>query len=144
MDVCFYASDLTDVEWALLKPLVLRSHPAGRRKTYPLRRLFVAIFLLLRTGAQWRLLPHEYARVVPSSTTMSSGVGTAGGSTSLRRCAGVIGARSAASLNRQPRSSTVNWSKRLKWEDRRTNWAGDYPSRSIGGLTGSCQRERGF
>jgi transposase len=60
MDVCSYASDLTDAEWALLAPLVPRSHPAGRRQTYPLRRIVDAIFYLLRTGAQWRLLPHEY------------------------------------------------------------------------------------
>ena len=60
MDVCSYACDLNDAEWALLEPLVPRSHPAGRRQTYPLRRIVDAIFYLLRTGAQWRLLPHEY------------------------------------------------------------------------------------
>jgi transposase len=60
MEACLYASDLDDAEWALLEPLVPRSHPAGRRQTYPLRRIIDAIFSLLRTGAQWRLLPHEY------------------------------------------------------------------------------------
>src|SRR5215208_6564866 len=60
MDACLYASDLNDAEWALLAPLVPRSHPAGRRQTYPLRHIVDAIFYLLRTGAQWRLLPHEY------------------------------------------------------------------------------------
>ena len=60
MNACLYASDLNDAEWALLAPLVPRSHPAGRRQTYPLRRIVDAIFYLLRTGAQWRLLPHEY------------------------------------------------------------------------------------
>src|SRR3954467_5883171 len=60
MDTCLYGCDLTDAEWALLAPLVPRSHPAGRRQTYPLRRIVDAIFYLLRTGAQWRLLPHEY------------------------------------------------------------------------------------
>ena len=60
MDASSYASDLTDAEWAQLEPLVPRSHPAGRRQTYPLRRIIDAIFYLLRTGAQWRLLPHEY------------------------------------------------------------------------------------
>jgi len=60
MDACSYATDLNDAEWALLEPLVPRSHPAGRRQIYPLRRIVDAIFYLLRTGAQWRLLPHEY------------------------------------------------------------------------------------
>jgi transposase len=31
MDTCLYASDLNDAEWALLAPLIPRSHPAGRR-----------------------------------------------------------------------------------------------------------------
>ena len=52
MDVCCYACDLNDAEWALLEPLVPRSYPAGRRQTYPLRRIVDAIFYLLRTGAQ--------------------------------------------------------------------------------------------
>ncbi len=58
MDVCSYASDLTDAEWARLAPLIPRSHPAGRRQMHPLRRIVDAIFSLLRTGARWRLLPH--------------------------------------------------------------------------------------
>ncbi len=60
MDASFYASDLTDAEWAVLAPLLQRSHPAGRRQTYPLRRIVDAIVYLLRRGAQWRRLPHEY------------------------------------------------------------------------------------
>ncbi len=55
-----YASDLTDQEWALLEPLLTRTHPAGRKQTYSLRRIVDAVFYLLRTGAQWRFLPHEY------------------------------------------------------------------------------------
>jgi len=58
MDVSSYASDLTDAEWARLEPLIARSHPAGRQQTYPLRRIVDAIFYLLRTGAQWRMLPN--------------------------------------------------------------------------------------
>ena len=60
MEACLYASDLTNAEWALLEPLIRRSHPAGRRQTYPVRRIVDAVFYLLRTGAQWRMLPHEY------------------------------------------------------------------------------------
>ena len=55
-----YASDLTDEEWSLLNPLLTRTHPAGRKQTYSLRRIVDAVFYLLRTGAQWRFLPHDY------------------------------------------------------------------------------------
>ena len=59
-----YASDLTDEEWALLEPLLTRTHPAGCKQTYSLRRIVRrivdAVVYLLRTGAQWRFLPHEY------------------------------------------------------------------------------------
>ncbi|WP_256439475.1 MULTISPECIES: transposase [Microvirga] len=72
-ETCLYACNLTDTEWALLEALVPRSHPAGRRQTYPLRRIVDAIFYRRRTGAQWRRLPHAYPSVVPSSTTMRSG-----------------------------------------------------------------------
>ena len=50
MDVSPYDSDLNDAEWALLEPLIPRRHPAGRRQTYPLRRIIEAIFYLLRTS----------------------------------------------------------------------------------------------
>ena len=50
MDVRSYTSDLNDAEWALLEPLVSRSHPAGQRQTCPPRRIIDAIFYLLRTG----------------------------------------------------------------------------------------------
>ena len=60
MDVSSYGSGFNDREWVLLEPLGLRSHPAVRRQVYPLRRIIDAIFYLLRTGSQWRMLPHEY------------------------------------------------------------------------------------
>ena len=60
MEACAYAGDLKHEEWKVLEPLLPKSHSAGRRQTYPARRVIDAIFYLLRTGAQWRMLPHEY------------------------------------------------------------------------------------
>lgn len=60
MDYAAYPCDLNDKEWALLEPLVIRSHPAGRKQTHSLRRIIDAIFYVLRGGIQWRLLPREY------------------------------------------------------------------------------------
>ena len=60
MNNSLYPSDLTNDEWSILHPLLARQSKVGRRLTYDLRGIVSAIFYLLRTGAQWRLLPREY------------------------------------------------------------------------------------
>lgn len=55
-----YASDLTDAEFALIVPLLPRAKRGGRRRTTALREVVNAIFYLLRTGCQWRMLPKEF------------------------------------------------------------------------------------
>ena len=52
-------SDLNNDEWSILHRLLVRQSKVGRPSTYDLRDIVSAIFYLLRTGAQWRLLPHE-------------------------------------------------------------------------------------
>jgi transposase len=42
-----------------LSPLSPAAIRPGDGRPIPLRRIVDAIFYLLRTGAQWRLLPHE-------------------------------------------------------------------------------------
>jgi putative transposase len=54
-----YATDLTDAAWALLAPLLPAARPGGRPRTTEIRNVVNAIFYLLRTGCQWRLLPRE-------------------------------------------------------------------------------------
>lgn len=50
---------MSDEEWALVAPyLVLLSEDAGQRR-YPLRAVFNGLRYLVRTGAHWRILPHE-------------------------------------------------------------------------------------
>ena len=54
-----YPSDLTDAQWACLRrhlPLAT----ALRQRRHSLRRVFDAIFYLLRTGCQWRFLPTDF------------------------------------------------------------------------------------
>ena len=55
-----YPSDLTDEQWQLIQPLLPKAHRRGRRRTVDRRRLLDAIFYLLRTGCQWRQLPHDF------------------------------------------------------------------------------------
>jgi putative transposase len=55
-----YPSDLSTAEYAYLEP-VLPSPPArGRPWRWPVREILDGIFYIVRTGAQWRALPHEY------------------------------------------------------------------------------------
>lgn len=55
-----YPSDLTDTEWALLEPLIPAAKPGGRKEEHPKREIVNAIFYVLRSGCQWRMLPHDF------------------------------------------------------------------------------------
>jgi putative transposase len=59
-----YPSDITDAQWALLKPH-LPVYPGGRPRITNLRDVVDAIFYVLRTGCQWRYLPKDFP---PKST----------------------------------------------------------------------------
>jgi transposase len=55
-----YSTDLTDAAWTLISPLLPSALAGGRPRTTDLRAVLDAIFYLLRTGCQWRLLPREF------------------------------------------------------------------------------------
>jgi transposase len=55
-----YASDLTEVEWALLEPLLPPPCDQGRPRSWPLREVVNAISYVLRSGCPWRLLPSDF------------------------------------------------------------------------------------
>jgi transposase len=55
-----YASDLTDVEWALLEPLLPPPCDQGRPRSWPMREVVNAIFYIMRSGCPWRLLPSDF------------------------------------------------------------------------------------
>jgi putative transposase len=52
-----FPSDLTDAEWAVLKPLLPARSPVGRPPSWPMREIIDAIFYVLRGGISWRMLP---------------------------------------------------------------------------------------
>ena len=54
-----YLTDLSDAQWALIAPLIVLP-TGGAPKTTDLREVLNAIFYHLRTGCQWRLLPHDF------------------------------------------------------------------------------------
>jgi transposase len=53
-------SDLSDHEFACLEPYLPSPQPRGRPWSWPLREILDGFFYIVRTGAQWRQLPHEY------------------------------------------------------------------------------------
>jgi transposase len=54
-----YPSDVSDEEWALVAPyLTLMTEDAPQRE-YPLREVFNGLRYIVRTGAQWRWMPHD-------------------------------------------------------------------------------------
>jgi len=59
MDYSRYPSDLTDVEWHMIEPLLPMPARRGRRRKYPLRTILNAIFYVLRPGCQWRAVPPD-------------------------------------------------------------------------------------
>jgi putative transposase len=55
-----YNSDVSDAEWALIRPFMPRNEPDGRDMTTSMRDVVNAIFYQDRTGCQWRYLPSDY------------------------------------------------------------------------------------
>ncbi len=54
-----YSSDLSDEEWQRLEPLIPVHTGVGRPVKWSRRELLNAMLYVLRTGCQWRLLPHD-------------------------------------------------------------------------------------
>ena len=54
-----YSSDLTDVEWQILEPMLPPEKPGGRHRKYAMREIINAIQYILRGGCAWRLMPHD-------------------------------------------------------------------------------------
>jgi putative transposase len=55
-----YPTDLSDAEFACLAPHLPPPKRRGRRWRHPRREILDAIYYVVRTGCQWRCLPHEY------------------------------------------------------------------------------------
>ena len=58
-----YASDTTDMEWALIAPFLPATKRVGRPRTTDLRDVFDAILYIATTGCQWRMLPNDFLPV---------------------------------------------------------------------------------
>jgi putative transposase len=57
-----YPSDLSDQEWHWIAPVLPTTAKPGRPRKYPRREILNALFYLIRTGGQWRGLPHDFPK----------------------------------------------------------------------------------
>jgi len=55
-----YSTDLTDAQWARIATLIPPAKPGGRRRSVNVREIVNAIVYFVRTGCQWRNLPHDF------------------------------------------------------------------------------------
>lgn len=55
-----YPSDLTDAQWAVIKPHLPPPYAIGRIREIDYRVVFNAITYVLKEGCQWRAIPHDY------------------------------------------------------------------------------------
>jgi len=55
-----YASDCTDEEWAVIRPLLRRTSRVGRPREHKARILWDAIQYIATTGCQWAQLPKDF------------------------------------------------------------------------------------
>jgi putative transposase len=57
-----YPTDLSDDEWKYIEPHMPTPEGHGRPRIHSLREILNATFYLLRSGCQWRMLPHDFPR----------------------------------------------------------------------------------
>ena len=54
-----YPSDVSDDEWAFVAPYLTLMTEAAPQRDHPLREVFNGLRWMVRTGAQWRMMPHD-------------------------------------------------------------------------------------
>jgi transposase len=57
-----YTHDLTDAEWALIKPLIPPAKRGGNKRTVNIREVVNGLMYILGTGCQWRDIPKDLAK----------------------------------------------------------------------------------
>src|SRR6516165_627947 len=55
-----YPSDVSDAEWEFLVPYLTLMREDAPQRDYLLRDLFNALRYMVKTGCQWRYLPHDF------------------------------------------------------------------------------------
>jgi len=54
-----YPSDVSDDEWAFVAPYLTLMREDASQRVYPLREVFNGLRYIVKTGGQWRWMPHD-------------------------------------------------------------------------------------
>ncbi len=54
-----YPSDVTDEEWAFIRPYLTLMREDAPQREYDLREVFNGLRWIVKTGSQWRMMPHD-------------------------------------------------------------------------------------
>ena len=57
-----YPSDVSDEEWSFVAPYLSLQSEQALQRHYDLREVYNGLRWLVRTSAQWRMLPHDFPR----------------------------------------------------------------------------------
>jgi transposase len=57
-----YPTDISDEEWALVGPYLTLMREDAPQREYSLREIFNGLRYILKTGATWRMMPHDLPR----------------------------------------------------------------------------------
>lgn len=55
-----YPSDVSDEEWSFVAPYLALNRVDSENRRHDLRAVFNALHWLVRSGASWRMMPHEF------------------------------------------------------------------------------------
>jgi Putative transposase of IS4/5 family (DUF4096) len=79
-----YPTDLSDAQWNYIEAHMPAPNGHGRPRIHDFREILKAIFYLLKSGCQWRLVAHDFPTDGPPSITISElGVSKAAGRRSI-------------------------------------------------------------
>ena len=57
-----YPSDISREQFELIRPLLENARKKTKPRTVDLYEVFCAILYVLKTGSQWRMIPHDFPK----------------------------------------------------------------------------------
>jgi transposase len=96
-----YLTDVSDEEWEFVLPYLLLSRVDNRSREHDLRALFSAVRYIVKTGNQWRLMPHDLPPWPVAYQQSNAGCGRGASSGWWETCNRCCGTSAAARASRR-------------------------------------------